>query len=204
MKVEEHYLFTHEKKCCRMCPHEDKSMKYIFSFAILLCLTSVAAQAQTDKSKEIRAINEHYAKVTEQIEKIEMDEEAAFESDYAVNELVVNKLNKSWPAVGNYSVVYRFYYKQVGEQPYPDQLVMVKKQTVSAARKYFEEYLFGDDGSFVFMFYKGGPGEEFRLYFSSDKLIKDDGLRDKFDRAAMLAQASNSKEYIRLFILSIQ
>ena len=176
-------------------------MRHCFSVLTLLFVVPIGAYSQGDHSKAVEAIRDHYTKVTKEIERIESNKEAASGSELAVNELVVNKLNKSWPAVGNYSVVYRFYYKQFGEEPYPDSLVMIRKKAVSAAREHHEEWLFSDDGTLAFYFFKDEEGAEHRLYYSGEEVLSYVGKGDKLD---LSARASKVREYIRLFFISIQ
>lgn len=169
---------------------------------------AIAAYPQTDNSKEINTIRDEYTKVKLEIEKIEKDEDAAFQSYLAVNELVINKLNKSWPAVGNYTETYRFYYKQAGEEPYPDHLVFVTRTTVSAARKYYKEYLFDDSKKLVFIFVKDyEEGEERRGYFKSGELIEYSGEAEKFSTlpsSFATAALEKAAKLQSLFTLSIE
>ena len=179
-------------------------MRVLFAAFLLLLVGTAAVFAQTDKTKRIKEIRDYYTKVSNEIERIEKDEEAAFQSELAVNELVVNKLNKSWPAVGNYTVIYRFYYKQMGEDHYPSHLVKVTKKTVSAARTYYQEYLFEENGELMFSFAKDSSGEDLRLYYKDGKFLDYKGSGDRLLAAASssgaVLKAGELKEMFRLSI----
>lgn len=124
------------------------------------------------KIEKIRAL---YVETNQTIEEIESDADKAKVGKFAVSELVVNKLDRSWAAVGNYKVVYRFYFQNGYEEPYPTQLVKVTIATESAARRYFEEFLYDKTGALVFYFEKSADDEapeERRIYFDKSTVIR--------------------------------
>ncbi|QQS40655.1 MAG: hypothetical protein IPM63_14985 [Acidobacteriota bacterium] len=154
--------------------------------ALVVLMTSVfAAHAQETNDRKVERIRKIYSETNAKIEKVEKGGEEDRLAGIAVNELVVNKTGKSWPAVGNFREVYRFYYDSDGESPYPSKLLKISKATESAARKYFEEYVFDRSGNLIFYFEKTEDGEvplERRVYFDSGKAFRfiDDGkTRDK-------------------------
>lgn len=180
-------------------------MKPLFSSFVLILLFTAALYPQSDKAKRIKEIREEYTTLKSAIERIEKSDEQAHQSALAVNELVVNKLNKSWPAVGNYSVVYRFYYEQTGEQHYPETLLMVTKKTVSAARTYYQEYLFEETGELMFYFTKSESDGEHRIYFKDGKLLDYKGKDDRLMAAATTSGAkAKAREIYEMFRLSIE
>lgn len=146
---------------------------------------SISAQETADqKVEEIRKI---YAETSAKIEKVEKGSEEERLSGIAVNELVVNKTGKSWPAVGTYKVVYRFYYDSAGEDPYPSRLLKITVNTQSAARKYFEEFVYDHSGKLMFYLERTEADEmpeERRVYFEDGvtafRIIDDGKARDKF------------------------
>lgn len=154
-------------------------------FAILLLLIFVFSVPAQDVEKQIKEIRAAYTSVSQLIAETEADPEKARYGELAVNELVINKLERSWAAVGNYKVVFRFYYQNMGEEPYPTELVKVTKKTESAARRYSEEFLFDTTGALIFYFEKSEDGvapEERRLYFQKGKairIVEDAEKRDK-------------------------
>jgi len=156
-------------------------MKRLLIIATLFGLFATGALGQKDKSAQLLKIRESYNKVSAEIKKIESNPEAASQSYLAVNELVVNKLNRSWPAVGNYKVTFRFYYKQTGEEPYPNHLVKVTMSMKTSAREYYKEYFYDEFEKPAFVFSKGSDVPEQRFYFSGGVLIEAKG---KFDGAS--------------------
>ena len=185
-------------------------MKKVSALLVFLGILTVSAVGQS-KDAEIKRIRELYTQSKAEITKIEGDSEAAFASRFAVNELVVNKLGKSWAAVGNYKVIYRFYYEAIGEQPYPEHLVFVSRETQSSARKYYEEFLFDADGSVAFVFWKhAGSGDsdassESRFYFKSDELILANGKSKNVGEESPSAKTalSTAKTIQKMFKLSL-
>ena len=175
-------------------------MKNWLSVALVALLLSLSVYGQSDDRK-VKDILAQYQKVKAEIQKIETDKEAGMQSPLAVNELVVNKFNKSWPAVGTYSVVYRFYYRQFGEEPYPDTLVLLTKKTVSAAREYQEEFLLGENGSLVLIRQIDAAGNDHRGYFEGERMFRYVGKGEK-KNISTLKKSVN--DYYRLFALSIQ
>jgi hypothetical protein len=182
-------------------------MKRLLFVPIFILFGTALVFSQTDHSKQIKKIREFYTSISTEIEKIEKDEEAAKFSDLAVNELVVNKLNRSWPAVGNYSVVYSFYYKRVGEEHYPDHLVKATIKTQSSARSYYREFVFGNDGKIVFSYDKSEDNPEQRIYFKNgDFLEYRDGSKTTVSKdSAVVKEALKEAGRIKkLFEISIQ
>lgn len=150
-------------------------------FALFFSISFVALSfGQESADRKIERIRKVYSETAAKIEKVEKGGEEDRKAGVAVNELVVNASGKSWPAVGNYKVVYRFYYEEDGESPYPSKLLNVTTATESAARKYMEEFVFGASGSLIFYFERAedsdGPLER-RVYFDSGKAFRivDDG-----------------------------
>lgn len=160
--------------------------KQIFCIAILLIAAFDVSAQTTDKTVEkIRTI---YNGVAEQVRIVESDEEHGQYDDLYMNELVINKLNHEWRAVGKHVLTYKFYYKggDSEEHLYPDQLVMVKVTRAVSNRSYTEEYLYSETGVLMFYFQKAENDEmsptERRVYFSGIKAIRvnEDGkTRDR-------------------------
>jgi hypothetical protein len=162
------------------------SASALMVFALFLSMAfSAAVSAQETADKKVELIRMIYSTTSAKIEKVEKGGEEDRLAGIAVNELVVNKTGKSWPAVGNFNEVYRFYYDNDGENPYPSRLLKITKSTESAARRYFEEYVYDLKGNLVFYFERSEEGEkplERRVYFDSGRAFRiiDDGkARDK-------------------------
>lgn len=151
-------------------------------FVTFLTTAALAQQSLDDKVDRIRKI---YAETGAKIEKVDRGSEDDRKGGIAVNELVVNATGKSWPAVGTYKVVHRFYYENDEENPYPSRLLKVSIATESAARRYFEEYVFDRSGALIFFFERSeddSKPSERRIYFDSGKAFRiiDDGkTRDR-------------------------
>lgn len=166
-------------------------------------------------SRDTQSIEKRYTEVLAQAGRMLTDADFAEKSNLAVNELVVNRYNKSWAAVGNYKVVYRFFYKSFGEEPYPDHLVFVTKETTSAAREYREEFLFGNDGSLELATW-AQPSEKIRVngievpgkvsyYYKGTRMIYRAGITKKANPETPTEKEmrKNATKLVRLFALSI-
>lgn len=187
--------------------------KRLFSLLFLILFTLAVSAQQSKNDLRVDSIRKTYQEISQKIESLEKDEEAARTSDLAVNELVVNKMNRSWAAVGNYRVVFRFFYQNRVEEPYPTQLVKVTKETEAAARKYYEEFVYDGDGRLIFYFEKSDDGEEpleRRIYYHKGRafrLIEDETSKeklDKGDREKSRGALASSKKIVKIFINSIE
>jgi hypothetical protein len=134
------------------------------------CL-QVTAQHLDKRVEEIKRL---YTQVNEQIAESERVEES---TGVYCNELVVNKGDKSWPAVGIYRTVVKFYYTFGDREidPYPNRLLKITVTTKRSDRQEYAEYLFNPAGQLIFYYEKkndeGSPAES-RLYFAANRLIR--------------------------------
>ncbi len=163
------------------------SKKFAFIALIsLIAAVSISAQKATEIDAKIENIRALYNETNRTISEIESNDENAKGGRFAVNELVINKLDRSWAAVGNYKVVYRFYYQNKEEEPYPTQLVKVTIAVESAARRYFYEFLYDGADQLVFFFERSTESEvpdELRVYFAKGtpiRIVENGSKRDKF------------------------
>ena len=103
-------------------------MNKTLTLACLLVVLAAAAAAQTDR--RIEAINQLVQKTDADVAKSEQEPEY---SNIYLTELAVNKGNGSYPAVGVYRPVVKFYYTYGDREkhPYPNRLV---KSVVSVDR----------------------------------------------------------------------
>ena len=160
--------------------------KQIYGIAILLLL-SVCISAQTT-DKAVEKIRSFYTDIAEKARLCEADDDQGEFGELFMNELVVNKRNHQWRAVGTHNLTYKFFYRggDSEEHMYPDQLVMVKVERKESSRIYYEEYLYSDAGVLMFYFQKAenddqAPAER-RVYFAGIKAIRitEDGkTRDR-------------------------
>jgi hypothetical protein len=187
-------------------------MKKLLGGFLFLLIFTFSISAQKSVEKQIESIRKIYTEISNKIATTEKDEESGHTSDLAVNELVVNKLNKSWAAVGNYRVVYRFYYQNRDEEPYPTQLVKATKTTESAARRYYEEFVYDKTDNLIFYFEKSEDDEkplERRIYFDKKRafqIVEDGSARDRlsaYDKV-FTKVLNDSKSIQQIFINSIK
>ena len=111
---------------------------------ILGCLTLLGAfvlmvSAQTEK--RIEEIKKIYRETTEKI--AECEAQGEYSTTY-LSELVVNKNNGSYPAVGIFNSDFKFYYTYGDREknPYPNNLLKITVTTKRSAQTEFSEYLF--------------------------------------------------------------
>jgi len=129
----------------------------------------VGAQEEDRRIAEIRRLS---TQVSEQIAESERNAEG---SGVYCNELVVNKGDKSWPAVGIYKTVFSFYYTfgDREKDPYPNRLLKVTVTTNRSNRHEYAEFLFNPAGQLIFYFDKSEDGsQDRRYYFASNRLIR--------------------------------
>lgn len=138
------------------------------AFLFFGCITLATASAQTDRRiEEIRAL---YQETNDKIAESEADGETS--STY-LTELIVNKNNGSYPAVGVYRSVVKFYYTYGNREknPYPERLLKIMVTTSRAARTEYSEYLLNARGQLVFYFERKENIEK-RFYFAAERPIQ--------------------------------
>ena len=139
---------------------------------IVIGAFGLTVSAQTEK--QIEAIKQIYKATNEKIAESEANGEFA---DTFLSEMVVNKNNGSYPAVGTFKTVYKFYYTYgVREKnPYPNRLMKVAVETNRAANTEKYEYFFNEKEQLIFYFESKNEGETFyekRIYFQNEAVIK--------------------------------
>lgn len=124
--------------------------------------------AQTDK--RIENIKKLYRETNEKI--AESNENGESSSIY-LTELVVNKNNGSYPAVGIFQTVYKFYYTYGDREknPYPNRLLKIEIETKRSANVEKHEFLFNEKEQLVFYFEAENMTEK-RIYFQNEVSIK--------------------------------
>jgi len=129
---------------------------------------------------EVRRIRELYTRTNEAIQSAVAKKSGEDQTLYG-NEVVTNRYDGAWRAVGNYSRREVFWYTDQPEfaryENLPEESVLVKveiKET-AAVRSVAEEYLF-DTGDLAFYYRRSKAGEtapwEERLYFQDKKMIR--------------------------------
>lgn len=178
-------------------------MRIFLSFIVLCFFLFSSAFSQTDK--RIDDIDHLYTQTNEAI--VIAEKEAPYSEIYVV-ELSVNKTGNSYPAVGTYSNVSKFYYSfgDREKDPYPNRLMKINVVTKRAALITYSEFLFSPAGQLVFGLVKTDGEEQSvtRLYFAAGQLIKLlDGDRDVSirNRNAIETAAAFKRESARLTAL---
>ena len=128
--------------------------------------TSVSAQTE----KRIEEIRKIYDETNQKI--AESNAEGEFSSVF-LTQLIVNKNNGSYPAVGIYQPAVKFYYTYGDREknPYPNRLLKIEIEIKRAGRTETAEFLFNETGHLIFYFGKKDD-EEKRVYFSGEKPIR--------------------------------
>lgn len=141
-------------------------------FLFFLCGISSVLYAQTDK--RIENIKKIYSETNEKI--AESNENGEYSSVY-LTEMNVNKNNGSYPAVGIFQSVVKFYftYGNREKNPYPNRLLKIEIETKrsSSVEKY--EYLFNENEQLIFYFKSEIRDEEKaekRVYLQNETIFK--------------------------------
>lgn len=141
-------------------------------FLIFLCGILFQISAQTDK--RIENIKKIYGETNRKI--TESNENGEFSSVFLA-ELVVNKNNGSYPAVGLFQTTYKFYYTYGDREknPYPNRLLKIEIETKRSANIEKYEFLFDEKEQLLFYFEGKNEAEnviEKRTYFQNETPIK--------------------------------
>ncbi|HMS43172.1 MAG TPA: hypothetical protein PKE69_23285 [Pyrinomonadaceae bacterium] len=123
---------------------------------------------QTDK--RIEEIKKIYLETNKKV--ADCQENGEYSSVF-LSELTVNKNNGSYPAVGIYNSIFKFYYTYGDREknPYPNRLLKIEIETKRSANIEKFEYLFNLKGQLIFYFEKKEVVEK-RLYFVDEKPIR--------------------------------
>ncbi|MBK7708431.1 MAG: hypothetical protein IPN69_15830 [Acidobacteria bacterium] len=170
-------------------------MKSTIKCLFILFSAASALFAQTDK--RIDAIRDVARQVDKMVAECESDGET---SSTFLTELVANKNNGSYPAVGIYNTRVKFYYTYGDREknPYPDRLLKIVIETKRSAMTESAEYLFDESRRLIFFFGKDSE-KETRIYFAAGKMFKTmDGERAVVGNAANTASNKALAESRRL------
>ncbi len=143
------------------------------SFAVGLVLAGCLGHAAAQADRRIERIERLARQTNEQIAESERVEES---NGIYCNELVVNKGDKSWPAVGIYRTVVKFYYTfgDREQNPYPNRLLKITVTTKRSDRQEYAEYVFNPAEQLIFYHQKQGETarSESSYYFASGRPIR--------------------------------
>ncbi|MBP9664305.1 MAG: hypothetical protein KBD94_06750 [Pyrinomonadaceae bacterium] len=173
--------------------------KHIFATLLISLLAGGLFAQATDET--IAAINARYDNIVEKARLCEADDDQGEFGELVMATLDVNARAHQWRAVGQYRPVYKFFYKQIGDNEtrlYPDQLVFIVSERKVSDRVYREEYLYSDTGTLIFFRQKAEndatvPTER-RVYFSGLKTLRivEDG------KARNRSTATDTKNIIEI------
>ncbi len=143
-------------------------MKSFTLASLMLMLFAAAAVAQTDR--RVEAITKLRARIDQDITASEAEPEY---SNIYLAELAVNKNNGSYPAVGIYRPVVKFYYTYGDreKEPYPNRLLKIVVAVARSDRQEYSEFVFSESEQMVFYLDKKDNVER-RLYFVGQKPIR--------------------------------
>lgn len=164
--------------------------QFIGSFLfILLCGTLSIVSAQTEK--QIDAIKQIYKETNEKI--AECEENGEYSSTF-LSELIVNKNNGQYPAVGIFNSKFKFYYTYGDREknPYPSRLLKIVMETRRSANIEKYEFLFNETGQLIFYF-EAKNEEEIRVYYSAEKMIGV--LKIKFLKGNQILKSNDKSAY---------
>lgn len=137
-------------------------------FVILLLSCASFSFSQTEK--RIEEIRKVYQEVNKKAAECEVNGDT---STTFLTEMIVNKNDGSYPAVGIYKTTVKFYYTfgDREKNPYPDRLLKIMVTTNRSDRTENSEFLFDEKGGLIFHFEKKDDLEK-RVYFNLEKPIK--------------------------------
>ena len=186
---------------------------------LLVCLwlsaCSVCLYSQTT-DKTVENIRKYYSDISEKARLAETDDDHGETGELVMNELVINKRNHQWRAVGIYNLDYKFFYNGGDNEAhmYPDQLVKAVVTKKISSRNYTEEFLFSDAGVLMFYFQKWWSDDQLpaerRVYFSginAVRIIEDAKTRDRLtakDLATIIEINEQSRRIKEIFAKSIK
>ena len=190
-------------------------MKIIFLAFLLAAIGAFSISAQTT-DKTVEKIRTYYNDITERARLAEIDDDHGETGELVINELVINKRNHQWRAVGIYNLDYKFFYNGGDNEAhmYPDQLVKAVVTKKISNRNYTEEFLFSDAGVLMFYFQKWWSDDQLpnerRVYFSginAVRVIEDTKTRDRLtakDLATVKEINEQSRKIKEIFVKSIK
>jgi len=141
------------------------------TLAVVMLIAGCLVDASAQPDKRIVRIERVSREINEQIAESERVEES---NGIYCNELVVNKGDKSWPAVGIYQTVVKFFYTfgDREKNPYPNRLLKITVTARRSDRHEYAEYIFSPAEQLIFYHQKQGETAGSEYYFASGRLIR--------------------------------
>ena len=167
---------------------------------LVLLLFAAGGLAQSDR--RIDAINTLRAKIDRDIAASDAEPE---HSNIYLTELAVNKNNGSYPAVGVYRPVAKFYYTYGDreKEPYPNRLLKIVVDIDRSDRKEHSEFFFDVSEDLVFYFEQKDDRER-SMYFIRGKELRDDLRRDRSRTAIIAAVLREKVKLVAIFRRSLE
>ena len=173
---------------------------------LVLLLFAAGSLAQTDR--RIEAINKLRAKTDQDIARSEAEPEY---SNIYLTELAVNKNNGSYPAVGVYRPVAKFYYTYGDreKEPYPNRLLKIVVAVARSDRQEYSEFVFDEFEQMVFYLDKKDDVER-RVYLAAGRAIRLEqngrvlSLRTPSHRAIVAAILKENVKLVAIFRRSLE
>lgn len=140
----------------------------------LIFLSGMLFQISAQTDKRIENIKKIYQETNGKI--AESNENGEYSSIFLA-EIVVNKNNGSYPAIGLFQTIYKFYYTYGDREknPYPNRLLKIEIEIKRSANVERYEYLFNEKEQLIFYFDSKSETEkaiEKRIYFQNETAIK--------------------------------
>ena len=178
----------------------------IITATLALLLFAAGTFAQPDR--RIEAINKLRAKIDQDIAASEAEPEY---SNIYLTELAVNKNNGSYPAVGVYRPVAKFYYTYGDreKEPYPNRLLKIVVAVSRSDAHEYSECVFNESEQVVFYLDKKDNVER-RVYFAAGRAIRfeQDGrvlsLRTQSGRTIVAAIMKDHVKLVAIFRRSLE
>ncbi|HQZ97160.1 MAG TPA: hypothetical protein PLP21_12640 [Pyrinomonadaceae bacterium] len=170
----------------------------IFTIVMLALGFGCFAIVFSQTNKRIEEIRKIYQDVNKRV--AECDENGDTSNTFLM-EVVVNKNNGSYPAVGIYRSIVKFYYTfgDREKDPYPNRLLKILTTTNRSAMTETSEFLFDEKRNLIFYFEKNET--EKRLYFASGnpiQILEGKKMIDVGSKSADQIRRQLSKQAARL------
>ena len=180
-------------------------------FILITCLSCTTLVQAQPGDKRVTAIERLSTQINEQIAESERVEES---NGIYYNELVINKGDKSWPAVGIYRAVVKFYYTfgDREKNPYPNRLLKITVTTNRSDRSEFAEYFFNAAAELIYYYRKDGESSESeqRCFFISERVVRLTkgkrlvGIRSRERVETATAALDSKKSLLAIFLKSLR
>jgi hypothetical protein len=166
---------------------------------LVLVLSFGANKSTAQTNRRIDSIKKLCQRIDDDVARSEQEPE---HSNVYLTELAVNKGDGSYPAVGIYRPLVKFFYTYGDREkdPYPNRLIKIVVAVDRSDRKEYSEYCFNQSEQLVYYFSKKDD-VEVRIYFASERSIafqQDDKPMNFRTRSSATIVTSVIKEKVNL------